>query len=165
MSMFAAAGRSNAAIVCPAPGVSKEYHMIMKILESISDERRIPVSFAWRDLLLGEVREIIQDCSNEGWDGYNAEPISDESGFRAEQLVRLLPEGIQPPKVIPEPTGDIALEWSKGKDTHFTLGIGDGTLVYAGIFGGSRKKYGEEQFSQELPQETLGILTSYFSEA
>ena len=165
MSMLATAGRSNPAIICPAAGVSKESLMIMAILENISRERRIPASFAWRDLLLGDVSEIIQSCSNEGWDGYDAEPISRESGLRAEQLIRLLPDGIQAPNVIPEPTGDIGLEWFRGNEKHFTLSIAGPALVYAGIFGGSRKKYGEEQFFGDLPDEIMDILTSYFSEA
>lgn len=165
MSILAAAGRSNAAILCPAEGVSEEARIIQSILESMAHERRIPASFAWRDLLLGEVREIIQTCSNEGWDGYGAEPISREAGLRAAQLITLLPEGIQPPNVVPEPTGDIALEWLTGAEKHFTLSITGPTLVYAGIFGGSDKRYGEKRFLRDLPPATLEILTSYFSEA
>ena len=165
MSILAAAGRSNPAIICPAAGVSEESRMIREIVERFSAERRKAVSFAWRDFLLGEVWEIMQTCSKQGWDGYDADPISPESGMRAEQLIGLLPEGIQAPSVIPEPTGDIALEWFRGNEKHFTLSITGPTLVYAGIFGGSDKSYGEKRFLRVLPPATLEILTSYFSEA
>ena len=165
MNILEATGTTNAAIFRPVEGVSEESLMIMAILERISDERRKVVSFAWRDSLLDEVEEIIRTCSNEGWDGYDAEPISRESGFRVAQLIELLPEGIQMPNVVAEPTGDIALEWLRGNEKHFTLSITGPQLVYAGIFGGSDKRYGEKRFLQELPSATLEILTSYFPEA
>ena len=165
MSVLSVAGSTNPALICPAPGVSEESLIIQKCLERFLAERRMPVSFAWRDLLLGEIVEIVQSCSTEGWDGYDAAPVSPESGGRAEQLIGLLPEGIQAPNVVPEPTGDIGFEWFRGNGKHFTLGITGPAIVYAGIFGGSCKKYGEEHFIGELPEEVLAILTSYFSEA
>jgi len=165
MSVLSMAGRSNPAIICPAGGVSEESRMIRERLGKYLAERRRPISFAWRDLLLGEVGEIIRTCSNEGWVGSDAEPISRESGLRATHLIGLLPEGIQAPNIVPEPTGDIGLEWFRGNEKHFTLSITGPAMVYAGIFGGSRKKYGEERFFGELPDEIMDILTSYFSEA
>ena len=165
MSILAAAGRSNQAIICPAVGVSAESRMIRNILERYSAERRRPISFAWRDSLFDEVRTIRQTCSNEGWDGYEAEPVSRESAFGATQLINLLPEGIQIPSVVPEPTGDLSLEWLTKDKKHFTLSISGTTIVFAGMFGGSSKRYGEERFLNVLPQQILDILTDYFSEA
>jgi len=165
MSVLSMASRSNPAIICPAPGVSEESRIIQHSLERFLAESRRPVSFAWRDLLLGEVGEIVQSCSTEGWDGYDAEPVSRESGLHARQLIGLLPDGIQAPNVVPEPTGDIGFEWFRGNEKHFTLSISGPAMVYAGIFGGSRKRYGEERFFGELPDEILDILTGYFSEA
>lgn len=165
MSMLATAGRSNPAIFCSAAGVSEDSRMIREILGKFLAERRRPVSFAWRDSLLDEVWTIRQTCLNEGWDGYEAEPVSRESAFCATQLINLLPEGIQIPSVVPEPTGDLSLEWLTEDQKHFTLGISGPTLVFAGIFGGSSKRYGEERFFRVLPQEILDILTDYFSQA
>ena len=165
MSILAVEGRSNPAIICPAEGVSEESRMIRNILERYSAERRKAVSFAWRDALFEEVWTIRQTCSKEGWDGYDAEPVSHESAFCATQLINLLPEGIQIPSVVPEPTGDISLEWLKDHQKHFTLSVSGQTLVFTGIFGGSSKRYGEERFFRVLPQGALDILAGYFSEA
>ncbi len=96
-------------------GVSPESEKVRELELEYKADRQRPVSFAWRDLLLGEIRDIIETCSNHGWDGYDASPISSDSAGSAVKLIQNLPEGFQTPVVVPEPDGDIALEWqSKG---------------------------------------------------
>src|SRR5258705_12702798 len=102
MSMIATAGANNQAIFCPAEGVSEESEKIKERMKNISAERRRPVSLAWRESLLDEVWTILRACSEPGWDGYDGEPIRRDSGIRAKQLIEVLPEGIQLPRVIPE---------------------------------------------------------------
>ena len=155
----------NPPVFWPAEGVSKESEIINSLANEISTERRRPASFAWRDLLFAELSEVMQTCADDGWDGYDAEPISQESASSAAQLIQLLPESIQIPSVVPEPSGDISLEWRTEDQKHFTLSIMGPALVYAGIFGGSSKDYGEERIFRALPRKILDILTSNFSEA
>jgi len=114
------------------------------------------------EALIDEISQISQSCEKHGWDGYDAEPISSESAVRAAQLIKLLPNSIQNPSVVPEPSGDISLEWRSDDQKNFSLGVSGQSLVYAGIFGGSSKAYGEERFSRDLPSKVLEILTSYF---
>jgi hypothetical protein len=146
-------------------GVSEESQRIRALVTSISSQQRILASFAWKDSLLDEISQASQSCKEQGWDGYDAEPISRESAIRAVQLMELLPNGIQTPNVVPEPGGDISFEWHADNQKDFTLGVCGQNLVYAGIFGGSSKEYGEERFSRVLPRTVLEILTGYFSEA
>jgi len=143
-------------------GVSAESQEIRSMVSRIASQQRILASFGWRDSLLDEVSHISQNCERQGWDGYDAEPISNESAIRAAQLIELLPNSIQTPDVVPEPSGDISLEWHVADQKNFSLGVSGQSLVYAGIFGGSSKSYGEERFSRDLPSTVLEILTSYF---
>ena len=165
MRTLAATGTTNTAIICPLEGVSEDSQRISAIIRRIEVERRKTVSFSWRDSLLADVRDVLRTCSEEGWDGYDADPIAPESAHRAPQLIELLPGGIQLPSIVPEATGDLSLEWRKDNQRHFTLSLTGPTLVYAGIFGGSTKSYGEERFLRELPQPIVEILHRYFSEA
>ena len=143
-------------------GVSEESRSITALITRIASQQRILASFRWRDSLLDELSQISQNCETQGWDGYDGEPISTESTIRAAQLVELLPNGIQTPTVVPDPGGDISFEWDGGNRKNFTLGVSGQNLVYAGIFGGSSKTYGEERFSRVLPPAVVEILTSYF---
>lgn len=152
----------NAPALWSVDGVSAESQEIRSMISNIASQQRLLASFRWRDSLLEEVSHASQSCERQGWDGYDAQPISNESAIRAAQLIQLLPSGIQSPDVVPEPSGDISLEWRASNQKNFTLGVSGQSLIYAGIFGGSSKSYGEERFSRELPATVLEILTGYF---
>lgn len=149
----------------PEIGLSDESKQIRSGLLKILAEVRQPISFSWREMLKDELDEIVQECSEGGWDGYDAEPVSSESAAVAQQLIDVLPEHIDVPNVVPEPSGEIALEWQSGGQKYFSVTVSGTVLVYAGIFGGFCKKYGEEQFFGALPTTVLQILSQYFSEA
>lgn len=149
----------------PEIGFSDESRDIRSRLLKIRAEVRRPISFSWREGLQDELDEIVQDCSKSGWDGYDAQPVSDESIVAAQQIIDALPEHIRVPDVTPEPSGEIALEWRSGNQKYFSVTASGTVLVYAGIFGGFCKKYGEERFFGSLPTTVLQILSQYFSEA
>lgn len=155
----------HAPIAWSAEGVSRESRMISEQLDEFSFRQRVLASFAWRDALLDEISGITQNCMRHGWDGYDAERVSSESAGRAAQLAALLPDNVQAPAVVPEPSGDISLEWRTDTQKAFSLSVSGQSLVYAGILGGSSKAYGEERFSRVLPPAVVQILTDYFSQA
>jgi len=146
-------------------GFSEESRDISSRLVKILEERRQPISFSWRETLRDELDEIVQDCSSPGWDGYDAEAVSVESAVVAQELIDVLPENIQVPTLVPDPSGEIALEWRTGGQKYFSISVSANSLVYAGIFGGFCKKYGEERFFGTIPASILHILTHYFPEA
>lgn len=148
----------------PQVGFSEESKNIKSHLVEFQIEGRKPISFSWRDSLLDQLEEIIGSCYKAGWDGYDAEPVSTESVISALQLIEALPEHIWPPRLIPEPSGEISLEWRAGGQKHLSISVSGWALVYAGVFGGSFKQYGEERFFGHLPPTILRILTSYFPE-
>lgn len=165
MSVRLATAGSGQTFSWPEIGFSDESKHICSRLLKILAEVRQPISFSWREELQDELDEIVQDCSKAGWDGYDAEPVSAESIVAAQQLIEALPEHIQVPDVVPEPSGEIALEWRSGNQKYFSVTVSGTELVYAGIFGGFWKKYGEERFFGRLPTTVLQILSQYFSEA
>jgi hypothetical protein len=111
--------------------------------------------------LVDQIAEILQTCSDQGWDGYNAQPVLRESAGSVADFVRNLPEGIQMPTVVPEPDGDLALEWQAGEHL-FSVSFSGQSLVYAGRFGGATKQYGQEPFFGAIPRKILAILAGYF---
>ncbi len=145
-------------------GLSEESKDIKAQLEEIRRESRKPISFSWRDALRDEIAAVVRNSSRPGWDGYDAEPISIDSANRALRLIEALPEHITPPSVIPEPSGEIGLEWHTDHQRDFSISVSGTTLIYAGVFG-SCKKYGEEPFGDVLSSTILRILTHYFPQA
>ena len=143
-------------------GISKESKEFRSALRDIRQGNSTVASHLWRESLRDQVEEVYHECSSEGWDGYDAEPIPLESRLNAIQFIELLPDYILPPDVTADPTGMIAFEWRRDSQKHFSLSISEKALVYAGIFGGSHKKYGEEQFFNVIPATISRILDQYF---
>jgi len=165
MSIRLAAVTGSGAVSWLITGLSQESRDIEAEIREIRQKRRELITFSWRESLRDELADVIQSCSTAGWDGYDAEPVSAESEIAALQLIESLPEYILSPDVVPEPSGGIALEWRTDDRKHFTLSVSGTSLVYAGVFGGSCKKYGEEPFFDVLPATIVAILTHYFPSA
>ena len=142
-------------------GVSPESRTIQQVLNDAKQHSRQPISRSWQTFLKDTVRDFSQRYAHEGWDGYDANPISTTSMVAALQLIDKLPENIQEPHVVPEPDGEIALEWRAGEDMLFSLTASGLTLIYAAVIGRNRR-YGEERFFDELPQVIEETLSDYF---
>lgn len=147
------------------PGLSEESRDIWAQMEGFRRKGREPISFSWRNSLRDEIECLLRSRSQPGWDGYDAEPVSIESANGALQIINALPDHIAPPSIIPEPDGDVALEWNGSNRRDFSISLSGATLTYAGVFGGSCKKYGEEPFFGALSPTILGILGEYFPKA
>ncbi len=165
MSIRLAPTTTGPTVWWPVTGFSLESRDIEAKLQEIRRQLRKPISFSWRESLRDEVAGIVQSCSIAGWDSYDAEPVSAESEIATLQLIELLPEYVATPDVTPLPSGEIALEWRTEQEKYFTIRVSGMRLVYAGVFGGSCKKYGEEQFFDALPLAIQAILTEHFPSA
>ncbi len=116
--------------------------------------------------LLNELFQVYQKCSEENWDGYDAQPISQEAYLEAEKLIRLLPSHIKKPEIVPEPTGEIALEWYLGKRFTFVISVGGNNLItFAGLFGSTSKTHGTEYFGDKLPSRIVNNIQDLFARA
>lgn len=84
-----------------------------------------------------ELQRVQAECSEVDWDGYGAEDITDKTIDVVRQFIQALPDTITSvPDIVPEPTGNIGLEWRKGPDKTFVISLGhDHEVSYAGIFG------------------------------
>jgi hypothetical protein len=119
-----------------------------------------------------ELRNVVLDYhstrNSEGWDGYDARPITEVSKNTALAIIALLPAGIQMPDIIPVAAGGYSFEWDT-QDATFSLVVENRELIWSFIsFGGlsKRKRSGmEEEFAGVLPDDVLMILKSEFKAA
>jgi hypothetical protein len=146
----------------PAGASAESQEIAREEAKEYGRDRRTPASFAWRDSLVEQVGDLLEACSAQGWDGYDAEPISLDSAHSAVELVKSFPEGLQTPAVVPEPDGDIAFEWRTNDNRIFSVSVTGPTLAYAGRFGGPSKQSGEEPFHGAIPRTILDILARHF---
>lgn len=143
-------------------GVSAESKKVIQFIARVLRPPTESIVNGWRDILLSNIYEIIDECSTAGWDGYEASPVSRTSAEGAERFINLLPDRIQLPEIYPEQDGHIAFEWHTDKDKIFSVTISDKLLIYAGIFSVNSKQHGEEKFLNEIPETVENILFKNF---
>jgi hypothetical protein len=114
-------------------------------------EWRKPATLGYLGEVLLSVDELCRECSQEGWDGYDAVPISEEACDEAKKFIKSLPVNFPMPKIVPEPGGEIGLEWTTGRSQVFVASVrGKNEIIYAGLFG-TNKTHGSEYFGGFAP--------------
>lgn len=111
---------------------------------------------AQRDLAISELTRVTEECSQPGWDGYGAIPVSVGAADAARRFILDLPSLFNMPEIVPEPDGEISLEWDFGRWKAFSLSIGSGgKLSYAAILGRDRRANGSDNFDDVIPAHIL----------
>lgn len=147
------------------PGCSETFHTLRAAISAFRKHADESIVLGWRQALRDRLADVLQEASERGWDGYEAEPIADLAIATARHLIGLLPETLPLPDIVPAPHGEIAFEWDRGRNYLFTITTNQGLLIYAGILGPDRKQYGQEPVGDELPGSIATILGSYLSKA
>lgn len=79
--------------------------------------------------LLGNIEKLNSFLElKEGWDGYNAEPISKEVVEKAKEILTQLP--YQPKDIFAVATGNIQMEFDKGNNKYLEITVGKNISVY-----------------------------------
>ena len=114
---------------------------------------------------LQSFNEVSEECSEEGWDGYDALPITEEAYFATIKLIKSLHVTVFPmPEVVPESNGEIGLEWYRRKRLVFTVSVsGNNEIVYAGLFG-TNSVHGTGYFGDLLPSVILENLKRLYKD-
>ena len=120
--------------------------------KSLSDYLKETAIGLLREQALLSLEEVFKECSKGNWDNYGAKPISYKAYAEAKRLIEWLPSSFPMPEIIPEPTGEIALEWRKDRQFVFIISVGGNNIItYAGMFGKDNKIHGTEFFVDASP--------------
>ncbi len=150
-------------IVSLKSGSSAVSEDFQKLEKAIGERRSISITDQRLDQVRFLLHQILQDCSKVNWDGYNASPISERAFFEANKLLELLPSDVPTPEIVPEPTGDIGLEWYRGKQFAFVISVsGRNLITYAGTFGAGNETHGTENFTESRPLTIIKNLRRLF---
>lgn len=111
---------------------------------------------------LGELNDVLLDCSDADWDGYSALPVEDGSFLRAKSLLSKLQVKFPAPAAGASPHGSITLEWMTGPRRRVMISIGvDEQIAYAAIFG-DQTVQGVTSFFRDAPQEITELLSRLY---
>jgi hypothetical protein len=135
----------------PSIGFGPDFEGLKRFYDEEISKWRNTETLGRLDEVLQSLDELCKECSEEGWDGYDALPIDGDVCDEAKRLIRGLPINLPMPEIIPEPNGEIGLEWSRGNRLVFVASVsGKNEIVYAGLFG-MNKTHGIEYLGDTLP--------------
>ena len=101
---------------------------------------------------------VYEECKNPNWDGYGAEPVSEDTYRVAYHFLESLPLGTPAPSVGVEADGHLTFEWYRSPDKVLSVSIGpDGMTYFAALLGDSRRS-GTEPFYGEVSDDILKII-------
>ena len=103
------------------------------VIESV--ERSLSL-FGRKSALISDVLVLADECSEDGWDGYDGAKVDMLAVAHAVAFIRALPEGVTLPEAVPEPDGSVGMEWfvSPYRTFSASLGLGD-RIPYAWLDG------------------------------
>ena len=108
--------------------------------------------------VLEDLIKVAEECNSANWDGYGAEPITNETFWQAFHFLSALPFGFPPPSVGAEPDGHLTFEWHRSPRRTLSISVSpEGDLHYAALLGAS-KAYGTEPFSAAVPKIILDLI-------
>jgi len=148
-------------------GVSPESESLAK-MRSMIGGHLIQNLFLGADRMdvANELASVFEDCSQTNWDAYGALPLSQEAFQETLSFLRSMPLDLARPEVVPEPDGDIALEWKgTGGRTFIVSFDGTSAATFAGLLGGGNKIHGTSRFIGSMPQNIQDILLQHFSKS
>ncbi len=149
----------------PSMGFGVEVVKLKKFIKDIVSGFGNTATLGQTDKALQSLNKAFDECSVEGWDGYDALPITKGTYNEAKRLIESLPLTTFPmPEVVPEPSGEIGLEWYREERQVFVASVsGRNEIVYAGLFG-INKLHGTEYFGDSLPSIILENLKRLYKD-
>ena len=143
-----------------ASGVSSASHGLDVCVQQIRNHTEDAVFFGWKALLRYDLMTTYRDCCEQGWNGYDAAPITRQTILAGEILLELLPDCMMP-EVTPEPTGKISFVWHNASGATLVIAIDSNSIAFAELVG-SKKRYGEAKFLSAFPDDMKKTLLDYF---
>ena len=150
----------------PSVGQSDESQRALEAERQATSHALEPITQGgWKRDLIDKAIDIFRHCSREGWDGYDAEPVTMEALEQITLLTESLPTWAPKPEITPTPDGEISMEWfTRGKQV-LSVYPKEEYLIYAASLGPMDIQYGRSPFKTNWPEEILLILKKYFLNA
>lgn len=144
------------------PEATSVYKQIIEIQEANN------VSLSQSDRMHTAIRKLnelsIPQYREANWDGYGALPISEDTIKNCVIIIDALPRHVPVPDIIPEPNGDVGLDWIKGKQELSISVDSNENVSYAFISADGDEMYGAGKLNgRYLPKIFIDTLNAIYS--
>lgn len=150
-------------ITCEQPvltrGYSREAAYVYIQGEKARKQLRDSYALGWGgESVFADLDEVQQECSEQGWDGYKATPVSPESHELAAAFLKALPIGVPVPSISADPDGQITLEWYISPRKTVSVSVSQEGELHFSALNGSSSTYGSEPFYGKAPRSIIELI-------
>ena len=108
--------------------------------------------------MINSIKEVFNDCSTDGWDGYNALAVRQDTAEYALSLIMCFPLDIPIPDFFADTDGHINFEWYKNSNRIVTASISqDGIIYYAALIE-QESTNGWAFMSSRIPDDLYALI-------
>ena len=123
--------------------------------ESISNATKI-------HKVIDEILVILEECSEAGWDGYDARPISKVSVAHALEFIQKLDNSVLLPDFTPEPSGELGMLWEKNSNS-LAMSINDKREIAWAELNDTGSGHNTHKFVYDIPATLKMLLLQKYS--
>ena len=122
--------------------------------------------FGAKRALLDDLDRLREEAQCPGWDGGNAEPISELASARAEAFLREFPDDLPLPDLGVDPDGAVALDWIASRYRRLSLSLGDGPRCACAWIDGASCGHAIEFYEgRGIPRRLVENLRALYDDA
>ena len=136
-----------------ATGAIVIFSEISENINNFQEHLKTSITLNREENILQQLQVIINENNEEGWDGYDACPITNESAQNTYEFLNCLPFSLPFPELLPEPSGEIGMLWEiNGNKLAISIDKNN-KIFFAGIHSDGTEIYGKVPFNRRLPKE------------
>ena len=108
---------------------------------------------------MAELADVIRECSEPGWDGYGAKPVTPGAAEHMRVFLDAVPRRLPKADFSADPDGCLTAEWSVVKKILVNVSLdGEGRLCWMAFEWGEEPRCGEVDFDGDVPQKLMRLL-------
>ncbi len=109
------------------------------------------------------IKEIAEECSVPGWDGYGANAVTAAAVAEARAFAEAIDSSVLVPEVGAEPDGALTFEWHRSARQTLSVSVHGSRLLHYAALLGTERICGTEAFRARMPL-ALGDLIARIGE-
>jgi hypothetical protein len=110
------------------------------------------------DQLRQELASVCEEAQTPGWDGYGADPVSEETIAFACEFVNCMPSSMEMPTVTVEPDGHVSFEWYRSPNRLVSVSVGENRELNFAATIGREQDCGNRVFCGVIPKRIAQLI-------
>jgi hypothetical protein len=140
-------------------GVSTESHLLKTAAELVVRGRASESMNGPKNFLGSRLWELVVECGEPNWNGFEAAPIQVEAVKLAEEFIQAWPFAKDLPDCAPEPDGSVSLEWIYANNRRVAVSFNGGRRLAYAWMDGTEKGRGVCNFQgSQIPRAILDVV-------